>query len=64
MQSLAYTVMNQSNTACHRCLHSYVLFGHCDTYLHVNDLAGQFLKIIRNEIAYQSDEIPLDIGFS
>ena len=40
MPSLAYTEMDQTNTAFHRCLHSDALFGHCYTYLHVHNLAG------------------------
>ena len=40
MPSLAYTEMDQTNTAFHWCLHSVALFGHCYTCLHVHNLAG------------------------
>ena len=45
MPSLAYTEMDQQNTAFHRCLHSDALFGNCYTYLHVHNLAGLFQTI-------------------
>ena len=35
----------RQHTPFHRCLHLYALFGHCYTYLHINNLAGQFQRI-------------------
>ena len=35
-------------------------------YSHVHNLAGLFqtIKLLETKMVYQSDEIPLDIGFS
>ena len=56
----------RQNTAFHLFLHLYAFFGHCYTYVHVNNLASKFqtIQLYQTKKVYHSVDIPLDIGFS
>ena len=61
MPSLANTERDQSKNGFSLMIAFYMIFGHCDTYKHANNFAGQFLttKQKDSKLTYQFDKKPL-----
>ena len=61
MSSLANTERNQSKHGFLLTLAFYILFGHCNTYWHANNFAGQFQTTKQKypKMTYHLDQKPV-----
>ena len=66
MQSLANTERNQSKHGFSLMIAFFILLGHCDTYWHANNFAGQFQTTKQNheKLTNHLDQKPLGIFIS